>query len=302
MQNLSTRSRRTALLSLLAGVAVSTVASAQISIQMRSDRDMFLTFESIPVTVSIRNFSGRNIQIEEGQESWLDFLVTDETGAAIAATGHAAAGGSALIPAGQTVGRKVDLLALYDLRSPGSYRVQALVDSGGQKFVSSPLKFTISNGREIWTQTLGLPPKDNAPDEYRTYQLINGKVTKVDTLYVCVREEAKNTIYGMLALGDYLSMSTPEVVTDKAGHLHVLFRNGPRSFNYAEIDGDANIVNRAVYTDVQSRPGLANGTNGLVVVRGGEKVWPRAERMMTDAELHPLPPPPPPAKKKRWWQ
>jgi len=55
------------------------VASAQLSVQIRAPKDTFLVYESIPVTISIRNYSGRTIQLENtGVTSWLKFQVTDE--------------------------------------------------------------------------------------------------------------------------------------------------------------------------------------------------------------------------------
>lgn len=105
------------LFALVICLALSSMAHAQISVHLDADRDEFLTYESIPITVSLRNVSGRNIQIEEVDgQSWLDFFVTDDRGESIPATDKTVAGGSALIPAGQTVGHRVDLVSLYQLR------------------------------------------------------------------------------------------------------------------------------------------------------------------------------------------
>jgi hypothetical protein len=75
------------------------------------------------------------------------------------------------------------------------------------------------------------------------------------------------------------------------------------SYSYAEVDPDAKVVKRAIYSDILSAPQLIAVTNGTVVVQGGEQTYPRYERVMTDQELNPPPPPPveKPPKKKWWW-
>jgi len=108
----------------------------------------------------------------------------------------------------------------------------------------------------------------------------------------------------MIPLGETISTGDPTEMIDNAGHLHVLFRSGPRSHSYAEIDPNAKVVKRAIYSDMLSMPQLVAETDGGVVVQGGEQTYPRFERVMTDQELKPPPPPPPPPPKppkKKWW-
>src|SRR5208282_1722629 len=75
----------------------------------------------------------------------------------------------------------------------------------------------------------------------------------------------------------------------------------PRSINYACIDSDAKVVKNVVYSDVLSSPQLITEEDGSVAVHGGEQVYPRIERVMTDAELKPPQPAAKPRKKKWWW-
>jgi hypothetical protein len=119
---------------------------------------------------------------------------------------------------------------------------------------------------------------------------------------VGVRDEAHDLVYGMIPIGPYIGMGEPSVRTDNRGHLHVLFRSGPRSLSYADIRPDAGVEKRVVYSDVLSVPQLVADTNGVVIVRGGDQVYPHVEHVMTEDELKP---PAPlvvnPPKKKHWW-
>jgi hypothetical protein len=49
-----------------------------------------------------------------------------------------------------------------------------------------------------------------------------------------------------------------------------------------------------------SRPRLVNN-KGIITVAGGEQIYPKMERILTDAEMNPSAPPAPEKKKSRWW-
>jgi hypothetical protein len=278
-------------------------ARAQITVQLSLERDTLLLFESIPVTVNIRNFSGRPIEIgSQSGTPWLSFLITDEGGGTFNPVAKLPAMEAVTLPPGQTVSRSLNLLPYYDLRQQGRYIVRAIVSSGAIQTVSAPAKFAIMNGREIWKQTVGLPvAPGETNDDYRAYSLLMLRLSRGDFLYVGVEDEARGRVYGMIPLGNALTLGEPSARTDLAGHLHVLYRSGPRSFSYAEIDPEAQIVKRMVFSDILSVPKLVTDNTGSVSVQGGEQTYPKVQRVMTEEELNPPPPPPPPPKRKWWW-
>jgi len=286
---------------LLVTSACAGVACAQIRIQLQSDKEFFLLYESIPVVVSLQNISGRTLQLEGTTDRpWLSFGIVEESGSPVRQLGQLNTEQTVLIPAGQTVSRTVDLMPLFELRSRGSYRVQAQVNLGSVQAASLPLKFTIIQGREIWKRTVGLPSLDNGKDEYRCYSLLVHHQEKGDFLYASVKDDPPRLVYGVIQLGGFLSMTPPLVEIDRDAHLHVLYQNGPRSFGYVEVDPRAKLVQRAAFADHMSKPQLLN-VNGVVTVQGGEQIYPKVERMLTEEELNPPSPPPPPPKKKSWF-
>jgi hypothetical protein len=295
--------RRLVLLTIGTVLILPFFARAQVSVQLSMDRDTLLLFESIPVTVNIRNFSGRPIEIgRQGDTHWLNFQITDQAGATFNPVATLPAMEAVTVTPGQTISRTVNLLPYYDLRQRGNYSVRAVVSSGAVRALSTPVKFTVMNGREIWKQTAGLPvAAGETNEEYRTYSLLMLRLARSDFLYVGVEDEARGRIYGMIPLGDALALGEPSAKTDAAGHLHVLYRSGPRSNSYAEIDPEAKTLKRMIFSDLLSAPQLVTDKDGSVSVQGGEQTYPRVQRMMTDAELNPPPPPPPPAPKRRWW-
>jgi hypothetical protein len=293
---------RRLILLLLIGSAFAVDTRGQLSVQLRAEKDIYLLYESIPVVVGIRNGSGRTVEIERsGGQPWLSFFVADGAGSLVKSVGQLQAGDSVLIPPGQTVSRTIDILPLYDLRMRGSYRVQAVINANGMEAISAPIKLTIMNGRELWSQTVGLPASGNGADEYRTYSLVARSAPQQDLLHICVKDEAHQLVYGLLPLGGFLTLTKPEARIDKQGHLHVLYQNGPRSFGYVHVDPYARIVERTAYSDFLSKPRLVTDDDGITSVRGGEQVHPNPERMMTSEEVNPPKPEPPPKPQKWWW-
>jgi hypothetical protein len=297
--------RRSLVLAFLTVLVVSLSAHAQISVQLTMERDAFVLFEAIPVVVNVHNFSGHTIELADNDQTpWLSFVINDETSETMAPVGKQLAFDPVSIAPGRTVGITVNLLPHYDLRQHGTFIVRAVVDGGGMHTLSTPIKFTILNGREIWKQTIGLPvTAGNTNEDYRTYALLSRRAEHGEVLYASVQDDPHELVYGMIPLGETLSTSKASAMVDRYGHLHVLFRSGPRSHSYAEVGPDAKVVKRLIYSDVLSSPELITDTNGTVVVHGGEQTYPHLERVMTDQELKPPPPPPAPEKppKKKWW-
>jgi hypothetical protein len=185
-------------------------------------RETFLRYESVPVTVSIRNFSGHPVQLRDNEgRPWLDFMVADERGELMGAVGKRSGEEPLAIAAGQSLIRTIDLLPLYDLRTRGNFQIQAVVDMGGARTISLPVRFTIVHGRELWSQTVGLPTS-GSNDEYRTYSLMTRREQHYDLLYVCVEDRKSELVFGALPLGVNLAEKAPEVRLDKMGHLRTL--------------------------------------------------------------------------------
>jgi hypothetical protein len=296
--------RRAIAFVLLVVLGVPLAAHAQVSVQVAMQHDSLLLFESIPVVATVRNFSGHTVELvnHEGT-TWLSFLIADDGGATISALDDRFIPEPVTLAPGHTASIKANLLPHYDLRQRGSFTVRAVVDGGGAHALSAPVKFTIDNGREIWKQTVGLPVSDGGTnEEYRSYSLLLHRANYDEVLYVGVRDEAHDLVYGVMPVGPYIGMGEPSVRTDNRGHLHVLFRSGPRSLTYADIRPDASAEKHVVYSDVLSVPQLVADTNGVVIVRGGDQVYPHVEHVMTEDELRP---PAPliakPPKKRHWW-
>jgi hypothetical protein len=283
------------------GLSVSGVLAEPLGLQVRFASDTFLVYEAIPATVSIHNYSARDIQLDESdQGSGLSFFVTTDNQRMVRVLGRPTLGSTVVIPAGRSVAQTIDLLPLYELRERGTYTIQAVLRTPVGTVESPPVRVTIINGRELWKQVVGLPVREADVQQYRTYALLGRRGPREDSLYVSVRDDAHSMVYSLVPLGAFLSTSDLQVRVDRGGNVHVLFQNGPRSFGYVEVDPIARVLARFAYSDFTSRPALTD-KEGEISVTGGEQTYPKPERMMSEDELRP---PPPPAKKKstrHWW-
>ena len=265
------------------------------------ERESYLLYESIPVIVNIRNDSGRSIQLEGSRDySWLNFTVSDNDGSSIRRLGRVNTDQTVILPAGQSITRTVDLIPLFEIRSSGNYRARVTLNIDAMQTFSETVKFNVTKGRTLWQKTIGLPSVDNDKDEYRNYTLQAFRTDKDERLYIIVKDNPPQVVYGVVPLGPFLAIYEPVSEVDRYGHLHVLYQNGPRSFAYVEIDPRAKQLQRSVYSDYMSHARLVN-EKGVVTLQGGEQVYPRPERILTEAELHPPATPAPPKKKNHWW-
>jgi hypothetical protein len=275
-------------------------AWGQVTVSVGVPDSSYLVYEAVPVVVSVRNITGRTIELRgDATESWLSFLITDAAGRVVPGTGRVPEAGTVLIPPGDTVRRTFNLTPLYELRERGTYRVRAEVTTEAIHAVSAPAKLTLLNGQEIWRQLVGVTRPDGS-EEYLHYLLLLKRGERETQLYVSVQNDRAGVVEGMYSLGTVVGVGQPTARVDARGHLHVLHRNGARTYGYHEIGPDASLVAQANYSEIQSRPELVTGADGFVSVQGGEKLPAQRDRILTEEELNPPPPPPPPPRKSRW--
>ncbi len=276
------------------------LARGQVTVSVGVPEPSYLVYEAAPVVVSVRNITGRTIELRgDDTESWLSFVITDSGGRTVPRTGRVPEAGTVLIPPGDTVRRTFNLTPLYELRERGTYRVRAEVTTEAIHAVSAPVKLTLLNGQEIWRQLVGLSRAGHG-EEYLHYLLLLKRGERETQLYISVQDDHASVVYGMYSLGTFVGLGQPTARVDARGNLHVLHRNGGRTYGYHEIAPDASIVAQGNYSEIQSKPELVTGADGFVTVSGGEKLVAQSDRILTDEELNP-PPPPPPPKKKSWW-
>src|SRR4051812_6168751 len=155
---------------------VATSASAQITVEILQDQNLFLQGESLPVAVRITNRSGQTLHIG-GEDNWLTFAIETPSGSLVRSTGEVPVREEFTLPSSKMATKHVDVQPYFDLNRPGRYLITATVhipEWPREIPPSAPKAFDIIEGAHLWEQEFGVPlaaGATNAVPEVRRYVL-----------------------------------------------------------------------------------------------------------------------------------
>jgi hypothetical protein len=254
----------------VAALLASHAALAQIQVELKFPRLQFISYEPVYATVGITNLAGRDIELEDaGGQDWFGFDVTGSESQLISPTGPSTQA-PLRIAAGQKVTQKVNITPLFAIHDLGYYHVRAHIyfrDLG--KFFYSPARvIEVTDARPIWQQSVGVP--DGAgPGTARTYSLMTNRFPDHTSLYVRVADKETGIVYATYSLGRMILYEDPKVQIDPQNRLHVLHCSAPRTWSYAVIGVNGELVTQSSFSEIKSRPHLVRGDDGAIDVRGG---------------------------------
>jgi hypothetical protein len=266
------QSRKIAARVVLAGVIFLGAHGAlgQIQVELKFPRLQFISYEPVYATVSITNLAGRDIELQTADEQeWFGFDVTGAEGQLISPTGPASQP-PLRIGAGQKVIQKVNITPLFAIHELGLYHVRAHIyfrDLG--KFFYSPARvIEVTDARPIWQQTVGVP-EGSGPGGARTYSLMTNRFPDHTSLYVRVADKETGIVYATYSLGRMILYEDPKVQIDAQNRLHVLHCSAPRTWSYAIIGINGELVTHSSLSETKSRPHLVRANDGMINVHGG---------------------------------
>jgi hypothetical protein len=264
---------------LLLFLGASLPAMAQIDVGLRMVRRQFVVGEPVRVVITITNHAGRDLVFQsDGRLSWLDFMVKNDRGQPISAPG-ATQFRAVRVPVGQSLSREVDLSKIFTLSKIGTYSVYATVRFPGNPengFMSNRALFTVTKGREIWSQKVGVKGKVN---QTREYKVLTFSDTRKSYLYVQVVDNTTGQPIRTFSLGEALLFRKPEATVDRDQNLQVLFLATPSVWTHIVVNANGQAISRNFYKrGTASDPRLVTFGTGEVVVAGGAPYDPVAER------------------------
>jgi hypothetical protein len=243
---------------------------AQVSLAVVLDQEQYLRDESLPVKVRITNLSGQTLHL--GKEAdWLMFSVESRDGFVVRRLAEAPVAGEFDLESSLTATKRVDVMPCFGLSRPGRYTVTASVKipQWNQELVTTPKTFDIVAGTKLREIEFGVPAI-NALPEVRKYALVQANSVNQLRLYVRVTDPLEAKVFRVVPVGPLVSVSHPEAQIDKSSQLHLLFQTGARSFYYAVVNPDGELIVRQTHDYAGgSRPVLRGGVEGRVFVSGG---------------------------------
>lgn len=274
---------RAGLLALLAGGFAPLAAHAQLQVDLEIKRNLFIRYEPVLATVSITNFSGQTVFLEDrGGQPWFGFTIQMKDGRPIPPRSPDYGKDPVVLEAGHTLRRQINLTPLYGMDDYGTYQIQATVRDGSGRFYSSrPQRIEMSEGRVVWQQVVGHPDDGTQ----RQIFLLTHRLPSSTALYLRIMDSDRGKIFCTHRLGTFLTYDEPQVLLDKDNQIHVLHLRAPKSLIYSHIGLNGEILDRKAFTQARTKPTLERVGDGRVMVVGGAIFDPAAEEAEASAPL-----------------
>ena len=257
---------------LVFGLMGAVPAIAQVSLEVTLDQEQFLPGEALMAHVRLTNRSGETLQLGADSD-WLAFGVESRDGYVVLKTGDVPVTGAFTLESSKRAIKQVNLAPYFNLSKPGRYAITAtvVIKNWNQVITSTPVLFDIILGAQIWSQEFGVPNSadpSNAPPAVRRYALQQANHLKKGLMLYFRLADPTGKFNKVFPIGPMISFGQPDAQLDQVSNLHVLYQNGPRTFNYIVINTDGDVLQRAIY-EFTTRPRMQLNEKGQIIVVGG---------------------------------
>jgi len=262
-------------------LALTPALHAQIQVNLKITRRLFIAYEPVVATVTITNLAGRDILLQDAEgQKWFSFSITNPEESPVAPRDLNYQASPLTLLAGQSVKRKVNLNELYPVNDYGLYRVRASIYFADMHkyFSSAPSGIEISEGKVVWQQTVSVPEGQEGARSNRLVSLLTFRQPKDNELYVRIEDKDAGIMYCTHAIGRILIEEPPQVLLDEQNQVHVLQLVGPKTYTYTRIGLNGEVVEQTAFSELKSKPHLKKIANGNVAVAGGQLEEPVSEQ------------------------
>lgn len=252
---------------MLLTLALATPAWSQLSATLQIPKRQYIGGEPVTAVINITNYSGRDLTFgSTGGVSWLDFIVKNSQGHPVTPAKNLTFG-TVTIQAGQTMARQVILSSFFPLFDPGNYTVSGVVRMPGdprEGTSTNRASFTLTPGRRIWTQKVGLPDR---PGEVREYRLLSSSDGTKSNVYAQVIDDRTGLPVNTFAIGEAILSRRPLVTLDRQQRMHVLYLGTPSVWVHTVVGTDGRMIDRSLHQrGPHGDPKLMAYTDGSVAV------------------------------------
>ena len=249
------------------------VALGQVSVTIKVDRRQYLEHEPVTAVVTVTNRSGRELDFTSRLEgkiahSWLDFSMRDSGGRGMARRHHKVFQ-RAVIPAGRSMSRRVNLSGMFNVAKVGNFAVTAHVRRPGLdevSYTSNSGHFTVGSGTKLHRVPFGVP---DSPVTKRQYNVVTFNDGKKTSIYAQVMDINAGRSISTFRLSEYLGFVKPQIALDGKNQLHILYLADPEIFVHATVNQDGRHTGTKYFKRAGGRnPRFVTFTDGSLVVSG----------------------------------
>lgn len=254
---------------LLAGVA-----QAQLDVSLEFKRKTFIRGEPVEAKVSIRNLSGHDVTLRDVQaHQWFGFEVLRSDTTPVPPNDQNYKNEPLTILNGETVSRTVDILRLFPINEFGTHKVRAAIyfHESSKYHASEQMAVDISDGRKVWSQTIGVPDGKDGAGELRQMSLLTFQTPKELMLYSRVTDETTGTILATYPLGRILTGAKPMVEFSDDNTLYAFHMTAPNLYALSKIGVNAEWMGQSLWAAPKGRATVRKKPDGRMVVVGATR-------------------------------
>ena len=247
--------------------------SAQINMELRTNRSKYITYETVHAQITIENTSGTTLNFDNFNGGNVSLAIKTIDGKTVLPKTRGVNFANGLkLPAGQTKKFQFKINEHYDLTRNTTYYAKILVKHPKlpSALISKRMLFSVKKGDELIKIPYGAPSA-------------NGKIKMLSCEILTFKEDgkrqfglliqSKTTAYGFTRLAVLSASVKPEVKIDARSHIHILSKTKPRVYNYWVYSPWGKVKQASVYKVTQSRNGvpklIRDPDIGRVMVSGG---------------------------------
>jgi hypothetical protein len=278
-------------------------SNAQLQVDVALKRSLYMVYEPLICNVTLTNLSGGTLTLEDTpREKWFGFQIETVDGRPLPPINPDYHNQPVEIESGQRLTRSINLTPLYPLSEFGTYRLRAAVYSSqmGKYFLSPQLNVEITEGRQLWQQTVGVP-EGLGEGRTRTFTILAHRLPRTTMLYLRVEDREAGVIYCTTQLGRFITFASPDIELDGGNQIHILQNTAPKAFLYSHFDVNGKVIKQEAYQAYNSKPYLVRKPDASVAVAGGVPYDPKApppEQQLPKLSDRPVPLPTPQVKAK----
>ena len=250
-------------------------AYAQISITVSTNRDRYIRFEPVEVSVLLQNYSGHSLSFEtttQKEGGYILFEIGNAEGRNVPPISEG------FIPTTNLVlapgeGKSITLLLsdFFNIQDEDDYHLVVRVGHHRfqNDFVSQPKHFRVRKGIEIWKKLVGPPNQDqNKTIATRTCSLNTIRNDDGNIYFLRIEDDAY--VYATIRLGPRVLGINPQCEIDALSRIHTLIQVAPRLLNYRIFDLEGDLKQSTHYLIEKTVPSLYRAADlGTVTVVGG---------------------------------
>ena len=246
---------------------------AQLNINIELPEKNFLIYDKIPLTISVRNSTNKNLSFSSLDENNIELIIIGPNGK-IPAGDKKVLTDEISFPPGITKNLSLNLYDNYPLTQLGEYEISLSIKHpllSDKTLLSKESFFYIKEGKIEESQSFGFYDQNQGKIFQREYQVISYKKKFYTHLYLRVQD--KNWVYGQVYLGRKIEGVRFKSYIDVLANIHILTQFQSREFYHIIISPEGTLRQKINYkANADSIPILRKNPNsGRVRVIGGVK-------------------------------